>query len=92
MKDIFGNTIQVGDTFLRIEQQMGGSRLRYYYFAGYVAGNINRVKVNEYGGKPRIINTPRCELILLRQDQIDALGYNKQMVYQDIIKALEGKE
>ena len=34
MIDIFGQTIYPGDSFLRIENQVGGARLRYYFYAG----------------------------------------------------------
>lgn len=69
MKDLFGRNIVPGDSFLRIEDKMGGSILRYYFLGATLPDG--KIQVQEYGGVPRSILVP-CEykntLILLTED------------------------
>lgn len=94
MIDLFLNEIKAGDVFIRIEDGMGGSAIRYYFFAGYVDDTKARIKVQEFGGKPRVINKPcphRNELILLSPAQIAA----KRLMVPNlavILEQLEGKK
>lgn len=68
LKDMFGRDITPGDSFLRIEDQMGGARLRYYFFGGPVEDDCHKIHVQEYGGSARTIFRPSCPLILLTDD------------------------
>lgn len=93
MIDIFGTEIKAGDSFLRIENVMGGANLRYYFFAGYVDDTKQRVKVQEYGGKPRVINTPCTHTNKLYKLTNENIGAKNLIIPRLVVvlEALEGK-
>lgn len=68
--DMFDQLIKKGDSFMRIENQVGGASLRFYFFAGFAADG--RIMVMEYGGVPRIIKNPHCKLVKLSDAQMHA--------------------
>lgn len=70
LDDLFGRAIVPGDSFLRIESAMGGSKLRYY-FLGSIIENGDKIQVQEYGGSPRTILRPsphQSNLVLVTPD------------------------
>lgn len=70
LTDLFDRSIKKGDSFMRIEDNIGGANLRYYFFAGFAADG--RIMVMEYGGVPRIIKKPHCRLVKLDAGQMQA--------------------
>jgi len=68
LTDMFDQAIKKGDSFMRIENEIGGARLRFYFFAGFAADG--RIMVMEYGGQPRIIKVPHCRLVKLSDLQM----------------------
>lgn len=66
LDDMFGRKIVAGDSFMRIEDRMGGSAIRYYFLGGFT--DDGRIQVQEYGGVPRTINKPSDYLMLLTED------------------------
>lgn len=68
--DMFEQPIKKGDSFMRIENQIGGASLRFYFFAGFASDG--RIMVMEYGGQPRIIKSPHCKLVKLSDIQMHA--------------------
>lgn len=70
LDDLFGRKIVPGDSFLRIEDAVGGSNLRYYFLGGIIE-NGDKIQVQEYGGSPRTIKRPsphQSTLILMTPD------------------------
>lgn len=86
--DVFNHPIKKGDSFMRIEQVMGGARLRFYFFAGFTADG--RVMVNEYGSPPRIIKEPSCNLVKLNDGQMHAKNLVAPRL-DDVLNKLKAK-
>lgn len=71
LNDEFGRKIVPGNSFIRIENKMGGYTMRFYFLGGFA--DDGRVHVKEYGGVPRTIKSPSDysdTLILLTEDLI----------------------
>lgn len=69
LEEEFGRKIVPGNSFIRIENKMGGFNMRYYFLGGFA--DDGRVHVQEYGGVPRTIKSPSQysdTLILLTED------------------------
>lgn len=98
MIDIFGQTINPGDSFLRIENQVGGARLRYYFYAGEAepkqknGWTQQQVSVQEYGGTPRVIHKPSCSLVKLSETQLALLHYEAPSLEEVLAKIKEKKK
>ena len=76
LPDMFGRKINPGDTFMRIEDKMGGCIIRFYFLGGFT--NDDRIHVQEYGGIPRVIKIPsqhKSTLMLLTEDLIQLKGF-----------------
>lgn len=76
LDDMFGRKIVAGDSFMRIEDRMGGSAIRYYFLGGFA--DDGRIQVQEYGGVPRTINKPnghKDTLMLLTEDLMKLSGF-----------------
>lgn len=73
---------------MRIEDNIGGAHLRFYFFAGFAADG--RIMVKEYGGVPRIIKKPHCRLLKLDKAHMHAKNFVAPRI-EDVINKLKEK-
>lgn len=88
LNDMYGRKIVPGNSFVRIEDKMGGCNIRFYFLGGFA--DDGRIHVQEYGGIPRTIKSPSQHsdtLILLTEDLIALKKFTPPTVTQVVTVA-----